>query len=270
MKKILTLLALATLLLSAKTLVTVNGHKITDSLLAQGYDKLDSTQKSNLIEQLIKEELIYSNLLKTSLVSNEQFKQAFTQQKDLVEQQYGKSLNAEQLRSIKGAIAVSLYQQEEFQKATVSTDESKGFYQDNASKFTFPNSIEIANIIVQDEATAKSILKSLKNSTNLDKDFIQAASVQKQNGYMGWFGKDSMPDNLFNKAYKYKVKSLLNAPVKTKHGYNVVYLLNKKTAGKLSYSEAQPKIEQMLKQKKVMQKLRSKVKNLYGSAKIVY
>jgi parvulin-like peptidyl-prolyl isomerase len=270
MKKILTLLALATFLLSAKTLVTVNGHKITDALLAQGYNNLDATQKSNLIEQLIKEEVIYANLLKTSIVSNGQFQQAFTEQKKLVEQQYGKSLNAEQLRSIKGAIAVSLYQQTEFKKSTVSSSESKGFYQDNTSKFTFPNSIEIANIIIQDETTAKSILKSLQNSTDLDKDFIQAANAQKQNGYMGWFGRASMPENLFDRAYKYKVKRLINSPVKTKHGYNVVYLLNKKVAGKLSYSEAKPKIEQMLKQKKVMEKLRSKVEKLYGNAKIVY
>ncbi|CAA6807200.1 MAG: Peptidylprolyl isomerase, partial [uncultured Sulfurovum sp.] len=118
--------------------------------------------------------------------------------------------------------------------------------------------------------TATKILQSLKSSSNLDEDFLKAANAQKQNGYMGWFGRESMPANLFDKAYKYKVKRLLNAPVKTKHGYNVVYLLNKKSAGKLSYTEAQPKIEQMLKQQKVMQKLKSKMEKLYGSAQIVY
>lgn len=270
MKKILTLLALTTFLLSAKTLVTVNGHPITDALLAKGYEQLDATQKSNLIEQLIKEEVIYANLLKSSIVNNEQFQQAFTQQKNLIEQQYGKSLNAEQLRSIKGAIAVSLYQQQEFQKIQVSDSEIKNFYQANSDKFTFPNSIEIANIIVQDEATAKSILSSLKNSTNLDKDFMEAAKQQKQNGYMGWFGRKSMPANLFDRAYKYKVKSLFTSPEKTKHGYNIVYLLNKKAAGKFSYAEAKPKIEQMLKQKKVMEKLKNKIETLYGNAQIVY
>ncbi|CAA6817126.1 MAG: Peptidylprolyl isomerase [uncultured Sulfurovum sp.] len=270
MKKILTLLALTTLLLSAKTLVTVNGHPITDALLAEGYEKLDPTQKSNLIEQLIKEEVIYANLLSSPIVNNQQFQQAFSQQKNLVEQQYGKALNAEQLRSIKGSIAVSLYQQQEFQKAVIGVNQTKNFYQNNVDKFTFPNSIEIANIIVQDEASAKKILKSLQSSNNLDEDFLKAANAQKQNGYMGWFGRESMPTNLFDKAYKYKVKRLLNAPVKTKHGYNVVYLLNKKKAGKLSYAEAQPKIEQMLKQKQVMEKLKSKMENLYGSAQIVY
>ena len=271
MKKLISILLLiSSTLLMAKTLVTVNGHKITDALLSQGYEQLDETQKSNLMEQLIKEEVIYANLLSSSIVNNPKFQEAFNQQKSLVEQQYGKSLNAEQLRSIKGAIAVSLYQQEEFQKLTVAEQEVKNFYQSNVDKFTFPDSIEIANIILQDEATAKNILATLQSSQNLDEDFIKTARAQKQSGYMGWFGREAMPTNLFDRAYKYKIKTLINSPVKTKHGYNVVYLLNKKTAGKLSYAEAKSKIEQMLKQKQVMEQLKSKMDTLYGSAQIVY
>jgi len=270
MKKTLMVLLLSTLLLSAKTLVTVNGHPISDTLLAKGYEQLNETQKSNLMEQLIKEEVLYQDLLSSPIVNNAKFQQAFEQQRNVVQQQYGKSLNAEQLRSIKGAIAIALYQQQEFQNAVVSENEIKTFYQNNPDKFTYPNSIEIADIILQDEATAKRILKSLQASSNLDIDFMQAAKVQKQSGYMGWFGREAMPTNLFDKAYKYKVKRLLNTPVKTKHGYNVVYLLNKKTAGKFSYEEARPKIEQMLKQKKVMEKLRDKVDTLYGNAQIIY
>jgi len=270
MKKTLMVLLLSTLLLSAKTLVTVNGHPISDTLLAKGYEKLNETQKSNLMEQLIKEEVLYQELLKSPIVNNAKFKQAFEQQKSVVEQQYGKSLNAEQLRSIKGAIAIALYQQQEFENAVVSENEIKTFYQNNADKFTYPNSIEIADIILQDEATAKKVLKTLQASTNLDVDFMQEAKARKQGGYMGWFGREAMPTNLFDKAFKYKVKRLLNAPVKTKHGYNVVYLLNKKSAGKFSYKEAKPKIEQMLKQKKVIEKLKNKVDTLYGNAEIVY
>jgi len=255
---------------SAKTLVTVNGHKVTDSLLAPGYENLDETQKNNLIEQLIKEEVIYADLLKTPIINSQQFQQAFSQQKELVEKQYGKQLNAEQLRSIKGSIALSLYQQEEYNKAILNKNQSKQFYDNNPDRFSYPNSIEIANIIVQDEAEAKKILKSLQKSKNLDADFVQAANAKQQRGYMGWFGRENMPDNLFDKAYKYKVKTLLNAPVKTKHGYNVVYLLNKKAAGKLSFKEAKPKIEQMLKQQKIMEKLKEKIDTLYGNAEIVF
>jgi len=264
------LIVLSSLLLFSKTLVTVNGHKITDSLLSKDFQQLDETKKQMIVDQLIKEEVLYGNLLKSSLVNSQKFKKAFNQQKALVEKKYGKKLNKEQLRSIKGAIAVALYQQKEFQKAKVTNQEIKDFYNNNPKLVSYPNSIEIADIIVKDKQTADSILKSLRKEKDLDKAFIEKAHELKQNGYLGWFARDAVPTNLFDKAYKYKKKRLLNAPVKTKHGYNVVYLINKKTAGKLTYKEAKQKIEQLLKQQKVVQKLRAKMEKLYGEAEIVY
>jgi len=270
MKKIIMLLLLSTLLLLSKTLVTVNGHKITDTLLSPTFKQLDEQKQQQLIEQLIKEEVLYANLLKTPLAKSKTFNKVFNQQKRLVEKQYGKKLNKEQLRSIKGAIVVSLYQQDLFKKAKVKASEIKKFYKNNPKLMNYPDSIEIANIVLKDKKTANSVLKALKGSTNLDKAFIEMAHKHKQNGYMGWFGKASVPSNLFDKAYKYKKKRLLNAPVKTKHGYNVVYLINKKPAGKLTFKEAKPKIEQLLKKQQVMKKLQSKVEKLYGEAEIVY
>lgn len=270
MKKIITLVLLSTLLLLSKTLVTVNGHKITDSLLSPTFKQLDEQKQQQLIEQLIKEEIIYANLLKTPLVKSQAFIDAFNQQKQLVEKQYGKKLNKEQLRSIKGAIVVSLYQQELFQKAKAKVSEIKDFYNNNPKLMTYPNSIEIANIVLKDKKTANSVLKALKGSANLDKAFIEMAHKHKQNGYMGWFGRASVPTNLFDKAYKLKPKHLLPTAVKTKHGYNVLYLINKKPAGKLTFKEAKPKIEQLLKKQKVMQTLQNKVEKLYGEAEIVY
>jgi len=267
-------LALSSSLLVGKTLVTVNGHAISDTLIPPGYEKLDDTQRSNLMEQLIREELIHQKLLNSSIVNDSEFTKVFNQQKKLTQDQYkqktGKTLDKNQLRAIKGSIAVALYQQKALKNAKVSNSEVKAFYDQNPESFNYPDSIEIANIIVQTKSEANKIHKKLKKSTNLDKDFIQEANAHKQNGYMGWFGKGSAPENLFNKAYKYKVKTLLNAPVKTKHGYNVVYLLNKKHAGTIKFSEAKKHIKQMLKQKKVMEDLRAEVEALYGSAEIIY
>jgi peptidylprolyl isomerase len=267
-------LTLSSTLLFGQTLVTVNGHSITTDVIPPGYEQLNDTQRANLMEQLIKEEVLYADLLKSSLVNTPEFKKAFQQQKALAQEAYkkktGKNLNQEQIRSIKGAIAVALYQQKEFQKVKISDSQLKDFYNNNPEAFNFPDSIEIADIIVPTKAEADKLLKSLKNAPNLDEAFIKAANAHKQNGYMGWFGRGNAPENLFNKAYKYKVKRLLNAPVKTKHGYNVVYLLNKKAAGTLSFEKAKPKIKQILKQQEVMKKLQDKVDNLYGQAEIIY
>jgi parvulin-like peptidyl-prolyl isomerase len=271
---IITALALSSSLLLAKTLVTVNGHPISDTLIPPGYEKLDDNQRANLMEQLIKEELLHAKLLKSPIVQDSQFQKVFNQQKQLTQEQYrqktGKSLNRDQLRAIKGSIAVALYQQNALKNVHVSDREVKAFYDEHPESFNYPDSIEIANIIVQTKSEADEIHRKLKKSYDLDKEFIQEANAHKQNGYMGWFGRGSAPENLFNKAYKYKVKTLLNAPVKTKHGYNIVYLLNKKHAGTVSFSEAKKHIKQMLKQKKVMENLRREVEELYGSAEIIY
>ena len=276
-KKLIALLATLTLsstLLFGQTLVTVNGHPITSNIIPPGYEKLDDTKRANLMEQLIKEEVLYADLLKSSLTKSAKFKKAFDAQKKLAQAAYkkqsGKNLNKEQIRSIKGAIAVALFQQKEFEKVKVSKGQLKDFYNNNAEAFKFPDSIEIADIIMPTKAEADKLLKSLQGATNLDEAFIKAAHEHKQNGYMGWFGKNNAPENLFTKAYKYKVKRLLNAPVKTEHGYNVVYLLNKKAAGTLSFEKAKQKIEELIKQKEVMKKLQNKVENLYGQAEIIY
>ena len=272
-------LFVATLLLSSsflfgKILVTVNGHAISDTLIPPGYEKLDDLQRSNLMEQLIKEELLHAKLLKSSLVNDAQFKKVFNEQKKATQAQYkkrtGKTLNKEQIRAIKGAIAIALYQQKAFKNTKISSSQIKDFYNENPESFNYPDSIEIANIIVPTQSEANQIHKKLKKSTDLDKDFIKEANAHKQNGYMGWFGRGSAPENLFNKAYKYKRKTLLNAPVKTKHGYNIVYLLNKKSAGKIKFLEAKKHIEEMLKQKSVIEKLKREVEELYGSAEIIY
>ena len=267
-------LALSSSLLFGKNLVTVNGHTISDAIIPPGYEQLDEEKRTNLMEQLIKEELLHANLLNSSLVKSSTFKDAFEKQKKMAQEQYkkssGKNLNDEQIRSIKGSIAVALYQQEAFKKAKVSASDVKAFYDNNPKTFDLPDSIEIANIIVQTKAEADKILKSLKSAKKLDEAFMQAAHEQKQNGYMGWFGRDNAPQNLFDTAYKSKAKTLLSQPIQTKHGYNVLYLLNKKPAAKLSFSKAKDRIEEMLKQKQVIEALQEKVQTLYGQAKIVY
>lgn len=71
-----TLLVFNVTTLFGKTLVTVNGHKIDDSIIPKGYEKLDDTKRANLMEHLIKEELIHAQLLKSDIVKDKKFKKS--------------------------------------------------------------------------------------------------------------------------------------------------------------------------------------------------
>ena len=262
-------------ILMGKTLVTVNGHQITDKIIPPGYEKLTDEQRSNLIEQLAKEEVLYQDLLKSSIVNDPKFNKAFNEQKKIAAQKYkqqtGKNLNKEQIRAIKASIALALYQQKMYQQTKVSQSEIKSYYNNNPKTFQMPDGIEIGDIVLKNKAEAQKIIKSLKEKKGkeLDKAFLKIAHDHKQNGYVGWLFRGNSPDKLFNKAFKYKKKRIVNTPVEVKGTYNVVYLLNKKKAGKISFKDAKKRIEQMLKQKKVIEKLRNKVDKLYGQAEII-
>lgn len=276
-KKIFTLvttLLLSTTLLIGKTLVTVNGNKIDDSIIPKGYEKLDNTKRAELMEHLIKEELIHSSLLKSDIIKNPQFQKAFEEQKVLAGEQYkkasGKDLTKEQIRNIKGSIALMAYQQKQFKAINISDSHVKNFYDNNNQKFNFPNSIEIANIITKTDKEAQSIIKRLQGIENFNEEFLKISKEYKQNGYMGWFGEGQAPENLFNIAYKVKPKTLLKTPIETQHGHHVVYLLNKKSAGTISFDESKENIRQMLKKKKIMESLKDKIETLYGNAEIIY
>jgi parvulin-like peptidyl-prolyl isomerase len=271
---LLSLLLLTSSLLIGKTLVTVNGNKIDDSIIPKGYEKLDDTKRAKLMEHLIKEELIHADLLKSRITSNPKFLEAFAQQKELAQKEYkkasGKELTKEQIRNIKGSIALMAYQEKQFEATKVKESETKEFYNRNQEKFNFPNSIEIANIITKTKEEAQNIIKRLKASKNFDKDFAKIAKENKQRGYMGWFGEGMAPDAIFSEAYKAKPKTLISKPIQTKYGFHVIYLINKKAAKKLSYDESKVNIENILKRKKVIKALKEKIDALYAEADIVY
>ncbi|NPA60926.1 MAG: hypothetical protein GXO06_01420 [Epsilonproteobacteria bacterium] len=258
----------------AKTLVTVNGHKIDDSIIPKGYEKLNDEQMANLMEKLIKEELIHQYLLNSNIVKSQEFNKIYQEQRAVAQKEYnrvtGKNLTKAQLRNIKGTVALMLYQQKQFENINISDSEAKNFYYNNRDKFNFPNSIEIANIVVPTEDEAKQIISRLRGSQNLDEDFIRVAREHKQNGYMGWFGEGMAPKNLFDTAYRVKPKRLITKPIRTKYGYHVIYLLNKRSAGELTFQEAKESIKNLLKRKRVVESLEDKVNTLYSTAEIVY
>ncbi|MCK4441626.1 MAG: peptidyl-prolyl cis-trans isomerase [Sulfurovaceae bacterium] len=268
-----TLMVSSSLLIS-KTLVTVNGHKVDDSIIPKGYEQLDDAKRANLMEHLIKEELIHQEILKSNIVKDPKFQKAFEEQKKIAQKEYkkatGKNLTKAQIRNIKGSIALMVYQQKQFMSIKISDQEAREFFNNNKEKFNFPNSIEIANIIVKTKQEAKNIIRELENSSNLEKDFIKLAHEHKQNGYMGWFGEGMTPQNLFDASYKAEPKTLIKYPIKTKYGYHVIYLLNKKKAGKVSFEKAKKNIKKLLKQKRILESLEEKIDILYGRAEIVY
>ena len=240
MKKVLLLFVSAVILFAANTIVTVNGVKITDDIVP-GYNQLDQQRKNMIKEQLINEELLMSYALKSDVVKDKKFQEFFKKQKEQVEKAYkaktGKSLTKEQIRNIKGSLAVQFLLAKKAQSFKISDKEAKDFYNKNKSKFKMPESIELATIATKDKKEAYKILNKLKKSKNIPSDLMKIAKEKKQRGYIGWLPKQAFPADVFKKIYSAKANSLLKEPIKVKDVYNIVYLVNKKKAGIVQYKD---------------------------------
>jgi len=271
---LLTTLALSSSLLFGKVLVTVNGHQITDSLIPPGYEQLDKTQYDKLIEKLIKREVIHAELLKSPLIKSTKFNEIFAKQKRLATEAYkqktGKILSKEQIRAIKGDIALTVYQENQFKNTFISPNEIKDFYNNNPDKFNLPDAILIKNIVFQDKNEANSILATLKTSNNIKENFKNMERKYSGQVHGGWLTRDQAPANLFNKAYKYKKQRLINDVIATEHLYHIIYLIDKKPARLVSFEEAKQRIESLLKWSKIRDALVLKIENLYGQAETIY
>jgi len=78
-------------------------------VIPKGYSRLSDEQMANLMEKLIKEELMHQYLLKSDIVQTQEFQKIFQEQKRLAQQEYqkvtGKSLK-NKIRKYKGTVAL--------------------------------------------------------------------------------------------------------------------------------------------------------------------
>jgi len=271
MKKIFLLMLSFVFLFASNVIVSVNGHKITDDIVP-GYNRFNPVQKEMLKQQLINEELLMSYALKSGITKDKQFKKIFEAQKKRIEQAYkqkfNKSLTKEQIRNIKGSVALNLLLAKKAQKIKISDKEAKAFYQKNKDKFKTPRMVEIATIATKDKKEALKILKELKKSKNVAAKLMKIAKQKHQRGYLGWVPEQAFPKDVFKKIYVAKPNTLLSKPIEVKGVYNIVYLVNKKKAGMAKFKDVKDRLKMFLAQQKVAKWSQEKLKELRKKAVI--
>jgi len=268
------LFVLSSTLLFGKTLATVNGHKITDEIIPAGYDKLDTTKQKKLINGLVREELLYANLLGSDVVKSSDFETLYAKQKEIAQAQYkqlqGKTLSEEQLRNIKGAVALVIYQNKMIKESSVSSADVKKFYDENKAKMTHKDSAKIVALSFTSKDEATKALAKIKSSSDTPKAFESVAKETSQRGFVGWVTSSDDKSTFFKEVYGMKTDTLCSAPIFTGNKYAVVYLVDKKPAGVVKFDEAKNDIEMILKEQKALKSIQSKIVELEKSAKVIY
>lgn len=271
MTKIVATLLLTSTLVSATTLVTVNGTQITqqdvDTALmnaTQGrFNQVPAEKQAEfrkqVLEQLIAKELVFGDAQKTGVLNSKDFKDEFAQVQDRVKKE----------------LAIQVWQKLQLDKVEVSDKELKNYYDKNKEEFNEKETVHARHILVKTEEEAKNIVKSLKSLKGeaLKAKFIDEAKAKStgpsgpKGGDLGYFAQGQMVPEFNDKVFSMKVGAV-SEPVKTQFGYHVIYLEDKKAKKTLAFTEVKSFIEQRLKMEKFKVVMQDKMLELKNKATI--
>ncbi len=270
--KLLYTLLFATTLISAQTLVTVNGSAITqedvDSALmnaTQGrFNQVPAEKQAEfrqqVLQQLIGTELVYGDAKKTGVLKSKEFKDEYSKVQARVKKQ----------------LAVQIWQKQQLDKVKISNKELKNYYNKNKEEFNEKESVHARHILVKTEDEAKKITLELNSlSGNALKDRFIALAKSKstgpsgpKGGDLGYFAQGQMVPAFNDTVFKMKVGTVTKTPVKTQFGFHVIYLEDKKTSTVKKFDEVKTVIDQRMKMEKFKSVMKVKMDELQKQATI--
>ena len=132
-------------------------------------------------------------------------------------------------------------------EAEPSEETLKKFYTDQKDLFLVPDAVQLQHVVVTDEQKGEEILKSLRQGASFETlaEEQSIAGSGKKGGHLGWLYRGKMDPDLEKVAFSLE-KDALSGVLKTKNGYEVVKVLNKRDQHYFSFEEAKPKIRQRL------------------------
>ncbi len=271
-KKLLSVLLLTSTLVSAQTLVTVNGTAITQSdvdtaLMNATQGRFNQVPKEKqaqfrqeVLQQLIGTELVYGDAKKTGVLKSKEFKAEYEKVQERVKKQ----------------LAIQVWQKQQLDKIKISSKESKKYYKTNPEEFNQKETVHARHILVTSESEAKSIISELKplSGTPLKSKFIELAKAKStgpsgpKGGDLGVFAQGQMVPAFNDTVFKMKVGTITPNAVKTQFGYHVIYLEDKNAETVRKYDEVKTFIDERLKMEKFKTVMKDKMTSLQKKAVI--
>jgi len=253
---------LASSLFAGDVLAVVNGEKITktqiDKLLVSKkitYDALPQQYKKQVLEGIITEALLIQKAENSGIEKTKEFK---------------KTLNI-----LKKRLAKDLFLKQKVDSMKVSDAEVKAFYNKNKEiMFKQKPQVKARHILVKTKEEAQKLINQLKKvpQNELETKFIELAKKYstgpsgKTGGELGWFSKEKMIPEFSKVAFSLNKGGISLTPLKTRFGWHIIYLEDKKDGGYVPLNEVKEKIKQQLK----LQKLQEYIKTLKAKANIQY
>ncbi len=261
MKKILIVcVVFAQFAISAQNYGTVNGEKITDQDVklivgkSINLNTIPKADKTKILDQIVKKKLLMAYAMKSGVPNSKGFKEA--------------------MHVLKGNLALEYWMQKEVNNIKVSDTQMKTFYDKNRKNLSQKAVMRASHILLKTKSKAQELITTLNKSQNKFQTFKTLAKQHSigptgpNGGDLGWFEPKSMVPQFSKAASKLNKNNYSKTPIKTKYGYHIIYLEDKKPEGTASYDDSKAKIIEVLKQKKLMDKINKKVLSLEKKASI--
>ena len=152
----------------------------------------------------------------------------------------------------------------------VSDQDIKQYYEKNKDKFAPVTQIRASHILVKTEDEAKKIedrLKQGEDFAQLAKKYSIDTATAKNGGDLGYFSKGQMVPEFESAAMKLKPGEI-SEPVKTKYGYHIIKMTNKKMGQVVEFEKVKNLISQNLMAEKQKEVFDSYVDGLKKSYKV--
>ena len=166
-------------------------------------------------------------------------------------------------------------------KVAVTEEDTKKFYDQNPDKFTKPETVKASHILLGVDQTASADEKKIarEKAEKLRKELTAGADFaalakgnstcpsSQQGGDLGFFGKGQMVPAFEKAAFALKPGEISEV-VETQFGYHIIKLTEKKSAEKVEFKEARPRIEEYLKNQKIGAAVNEYLTEIRKTAKI--
>lgn len=197
-------------------------------------DKLNSDKnKEDFLDSIIEKELLYAEAKKNRLDRDKAF---------IAKLEKFKKMN----------LITILLEKEIRDKIMVDDTEAKNHFDNNPERYKKDAGVNASHILVETEAEGNSILEKLKNGEDFAKlaaEHSKDASNARNGGDLGFFSRGRMVPEFEEAAFNLNVGEI-SGLVKTRFGYHIIKVTDKKEGTQLSFEETKDLVKKQLQAKK--------------------
>lgn len=208
--------------------------------------------KEKFLEEMIKKELLYQEAAKRGLDKDPEFLRKLEEFKKLT-------------------LIGQLLEKEIETKAKVTEQDVKAYYEKHKNELSAVSQIRASHILVKTEAEAKKILEKVKKGEDFaaiaKKSSIDPGSAQN-GGDIGYFSSGQMVPEFEAAAAKLKQGEVSNEPVKTKFGYHIIKVTDRKKGAPVEFEKVKSVLFQRISAERQKEFFDSYIENLKKTFKV--